>query len=139
MEELDAAMAARVWERVQQRPPQEMDASLYGSLQTLAAYYRALSAQFPQARALANDAASCALSVRGLQALKAPPPASRRPPVPRERAESTLKKCAHAEQSLIDQLARASADAPWRCVYSALSTRATTRLMTTLSILGTLR
>lgn len=136
MDEFDATKVARVWERVQMRPPIARNDSLYASLRMLATRYRALSAKLPQARALANDATSCANAIRGLQALSAPPRTEPCTPIARESVQSMLKKCAHAEQALHAELTRATADPTWQALYTTLSTRTATRLTTTLSLLG---
>lgn len=136
MEEFDATKASRVWERVQLRPPIARNDSLYTSFRMLAARYRAISAQLPQAHALASDATACANAIRGLQALSAPPRDEPCAPVARESVQSMLKKCAHAEQALHAELTRATADPTWQALYATLSTRTATRLTTALTLLG---
>lgn len=136
MDSFDTEKAARVWQRVQNRPVCVTD--LEAQAQSLTALYRALVRENGNAdlRALLRGAEECAQCLRGLKILSAesiPPD----PPIKRrDAASSLLRHCCHSENALYHALLRASSDADWGSVYAHLAAASAERLNALLRAIG---
>ena len=146
MENFDPEMAARVWQRVQNREPlalgREAPDEPARLTQELTALYQALARSLPgrdgeRVRQLLREVQGSAACLRGLCALSGlggkgsgNPKAAKAPP------RQLLEKCYRRERELLAAFTRRISDPEWGEVYSVLARGAAHRCVAALELLG---
>lgn len=147
MEEFDREKAARVWQRVQNRPEpitRQRHQELYQDLRELAALYQTLTRNLSgrdgeKALRLWHQAQNAAAQLRGLGMLEGCPvhpvqPASYRGDTPGQ----ILEKCCCLEQAVYRGCGSRSGDPDWGFAYGILAARAAERCVTGAELLGSI-
>lgn len=139
MENFDTEKAARVWQRVQNKPPYVTLPEVLAAVDALIALYRAMirkNVEKGEFRALLRSAQSCKNCLLGLETV-----AGRTVPrcvadAPDGSMQSLLCRCCHSENALLHQLMRAASDPDWGSVYASLAQKCSERLFALLQIVG---
>ena len=150
MENLDADLQRRVWQRVQNREKVEMPPLTRGNLRPGAlvalengAVYQNLSRRLPgregeKLRKLWLDAENTVACVKGLGRLQGEPLKLPQLTPEKESAQRALMKCCHRERKLWNEWEQLTADGEYGPVYAQLARKARERCMVVLEVLGSL-
>ena len=146
MEQMDAAKAARVWQRVQNRENQESPRPENGSLirtaGELVSYYRVLSRTMPgksgdRLREFSRRQQRSADCLRGICRLSGiPVPPDQPMPVQPQQPRQMLERCCRTERQLVEEYTARSNDPEWGRVYLHLASEAAQRCCALLEVLG---
>lgn len=147
MEEFDREKAARVWQRVQNRPEpiaRQRQQAIYQDLRELAALYQTLTRNLTgrdgeKALRLWHQAQNAASQLRGLGMLKGCPVDSAQPVSNRgDTPGQLLEKCCCLEQEVYRGCISRSGDSDWGFAYGILAARAAERCVTGAELLGSI-
>ena len=146
MEQMDAAKAARVWQRVQNResgePLRPENGSLIRAAVEQAGYYRVLSRAMPgrvgeRLRDFARRQQRSADCLRGICRLTGVPlPPEQAGTVRPQQPRQMLERCCREERRLVEEYTARAGDPEWGRVYAHLATEAGERCCLLLEILG---
>ena len=146
--ELDREMQRRVWERVQQRAPEQMlplkrenlKPLLYPAQENSAAY-QSLSRRMPgkdgeKCRRLHQESQKCIACIKGMCRLRGEQVKLKPLPMPKEDPRRLLETCYRREKQLWSEYETRSADPDHGVVFGRLAQQAREHCVTIMEILG---